>query len=692
MIPEKLVIKNFLSHSHSVVDFNNFDIALIVGAYDGNEDQSNGAGKTAVLDGIMWSLFGKSRHRKKDGIVKRDTKCCEVEFSFKIEKKLYRIIRRRDKVLGESDVIFEQWNNSKYENISCDTNTATDKKIIETINVNSDVFINSVYFKQNDISLFAEAKPSQRKDILRALLRMEKWDSYQKRAREMKNSFKGKLTEKENLSVSVDIIKEEIKKCANELAKLKKDIGDINKEYDTNKSNLSQLREEYYRIHDSNNTLSDLKSLQNKLAEAQSRLKEIDKSKKNNDAIIKKGTEDISALQFKMAKLNDFIESASSIDIDSTRKNLMAGRTKEKILEKKVSDLKKEVSLEDECDSCGKLLTAQDKKDITIKRQKKFEEAQAKHAKVKMELQKFEKQAALREDKVKKSHEAALEKSKVALRGSKIKAEVERCARENKRLDEEIKILKAKDYEKQISDLKLKFDKDKCEKMMNEITNIDSILEKLIRKKDDLNIKYGSLTTKKKELIEKEKQQIKLNKEISDCQEQFAIYDKLYSYFGKEGVQAVIIENVIGELEEYANNTLSKICNEPTAIKIKTQRQNDNGSWSETFDIEVTAGGRTDEFDTFSGGEKFRISFALRLALSKILSKRMGGALKFLLLDEVSSSLDDKGLEMFITIVKQLSGDLKILVISHDEKLKESFDDILVVNKTASGSSISLAA
>ena len=142
------------------------------------------------------------------------------------------------------------------------------------------------------------------------------------------------------------------------------------------------------------------------------------------------------------------------------------------------------------------------------------------------------------------------------------------------------------------------------------------------------------------------------------------------------------------ELEVYTNETLQQICNEPTSIAIHMQKQSDSGSWSETFDIEVKSGTATDELDAFSGGEKFRISLALRLALSKVLSKRMGGSIQFLLLDEVSSSLDAKGLNMFADIVKRLGEEMKILIITHDDRLKDKFDDILMVEKTESGSRV----
>ena len=127
MIPKRLKIQNFLSHDISEIDFDKFDAALILGSYDDEGDQSNGAGKSAIFEAICWALFGKSRHKKVDGVVKWDKRACRVEFSFLIDNVMYRVIRTRDKIVRDSDVTFEQWDGNQYNRIDCDTNSATDK-------------------------------------------------------------------------------------------------------------------------------------------------------------------------------------------------------------------------------------------------------------------------------------------------------------------------------------------------------------------------------------------------------------------------------------------------------------------------------------------------------------------------------------------------------------------------------------
>ena len=57
MIPLKLHMKNFTSHSNSILDFTRFDAALIVGSHKGNPDISNGVGKSAIFNAIRWGIF-----------------------------------------------------------------------------------------------------------------------------------------------------------------------------------------------------------------------------------------------------------------------------------------------------------------------------------------------------------------------------------------------------------------------------------------------------------------------------------------------------------------------------------------------------------------------------------------------------------------------------------------------------------
>lgn len=691
MKPERLYMESFLSHDKSEINFNKFDVALILGRYDGESEQSNGAGKSAIFEAIAWALFGKSRHKKKNGVVKWDKTSCKVEFEFFIDEEKYMITRIRDKVINDSDIEFKQWNSltTQYDDISCDTNTSTDKKILDTINVNYEVFINSSYFKQNDISIFAQSTPGKRKDVLKELLRMDKWDKYESKAKDHVRKISASIKEKTQNVIPIDKIINDILECDNDIFNIKNIIVDTNKMYTKISDDLVNKKTEYQSLQNANPE-AELKKIERDYAVVKGRLSEITSKKIENDNIIGQNNDKISELDQKIKFFKDQIKQAKNISVDGIRNKISQGTVKNDILKERIKELKINVNLINECDRCKKPLTKKDITDIQNARKIELNESIKKHASISSHLNDLTREMQNLEKIINNSSKFEIDKSKSEIKLLSFKNIINEKMEENIRLISEQKKLLERDYKKEIQELRSQCEKDYKEKLEVEIKNLNSSLEKIKFDVDSLNVDYGSKVRKKEHLIELQKEQIKIQKEIDSLNSEFTIYDKLRICFGKDGVQSVIIENIIEELENYANDTLSKICNEPTSVSIQTQKQNDNGSWSETFDIIIKSGSRVDEFETYSGGEQFRVSLSLRLALSNILSKRMGGAMNFLLLDEVSSNLDNKGLDMFINIVKQIGNTMKVLVITHNEKLKEKFENIIMVDKGVNGSNITL--
>ncbi len=113
---------------------------------------------------------------------------------------------------------------------------------------------------------------------------------------------------------------------------------------------------------------------------------------------------------------------------------------------------------------------------------------------------------------------------------------------------------------------------------------------------------------------------------------------------GKDGIQALLIEQAIPEIEAEANHLLAKLTDNQAHIMIESLKDLKSGGTKETLDIKIsdTVGIRPYEF--FSGGEAFRIDFALRIAISKLLAKRAGTSLQILMIDEGFGSQDEEGL------------------------------------------------
>lgn len=691
MIPKKLEIRNFLSHEHSVIDFDNFNVALILGMHNNSMEESNGTGKSAILEAIRWVLFDKARHKKKDGIVKRDATACSVVFEFIIDNTLYRIIRKRNKVVSESDVTLEQWNGTEYEPIDCDTNTATDNKIIEIINFNHDVFLNSVYFKQGDISIFTESTPSKRKDTIKSLLKLDIWDEYQKQVKKHHSKISTQIEEKENNKLSLELLEDEIEQHDIEIKNLKSLLAEKNKQYEEINIKLIERKSEYQYLGVDHNGQQRLSELESKLSDSKKRLSKIKKMVGDNKKFIANNNAEIEQNRQLLEACEKRIKAKNGIDLDKKLAGLLDGRTKQRVTHEQINRLKQDIKLDKQCDTCLRPISSEkEAKQIKQVRRTELNNLKKKHNIISKKLKVSEESFKKLEKIVTSGQKAELEKDKIKVRLDSLTDNVKRLTSENKQLSNEFGKTDLSGLKKEINELKVKLNKNNIDKLKNEIKEFEDKLANTKKSIDKLNIEYGSKVSNRKELASKQKEQKVLHEELSKLNEELIVHDKLRQYFGKDGIQSIIIENVVDELENYTNKTLAKICNEPTSITIQMQRQSESGSWAETFDIEVNTANIKDDFESLSGGEKFRISLALRLAFSKILSKRMGGVVKFLLLDEVSSSLDPKGLSIFADIVKQLSNEMKILIITHDDRLKDKFEDIIIVEKDSGGSTANI--
>ena len=177
--------------------------------------------------------------------------------------------------------------------------------------------------------------------------------------------------------------------------------------------------------------------------------------------------------------------------------------------------------------------------------------------------------------------------------------------------------------------------------------------------------------------------------------DQKGVYDELAVAFGKNGVQALIIEAAIPQLEDDANQLLSRLTDNRMSMRLQLRqgrRERRMGLPSEELDIRVGDEMGTRSYETFSGGEAFRIDFSLRIALSRLLASRSGAPLPILFIDEGFGSQDSAGQERLKEAIRSIQDDFrKIIVITHIDEIKESFPTRIEVTKTPTGSTFAVA-
>ena len=169
------------------------------------------------------------------------------------------------------------------------------------------------------------------------------------------------------------------------------------------------------------------------------------------------------------------------------------------------------------------------------------------------------------------------------------------------------------------------------------------------------------------------------------------IYKELRTAFGKDGIPSLVIETAIPELEIIANELLGRMTNGRMSMRLTTQREKITGGTAETLEIEIADELGTRNYELYSGGEAFRINFALRVALSQLLARRAGAHLRTLFIDEGFGTQDEVGRDKLVEAITAIQDDFDlVLVITHIDELRDSFPVHVMVDKTASGSRISV--
>lgn len=167
-------------------------------------------------------------------------------------------------------------------------------------------------------------------------------------------------------------------------------------------------------------------------------------------------------------------------------------------------------------------------------------------------------------------------------------------------------------------------------------------------------------------------------------------YRQLERAFGKDGVQALLIEQALPQIEAKANDLLDRLSAGQMTVRFVTQREmKTREELKETLDIQISDGAGTRDYEMFSGGEAFRVNFAIRLALSEVLAQRAGARLQTLVIDEGFGTQDAEGRQRLVEAINLVRPDFaKILVITHIDELKDAFPTRLEVEKTERGSKV----
>jgi DNA repair protein SbcC/Rad50 len=308
MIPLQLTLKNFLSYRDATLNFKGLHTACICGA--------NGAGKSSLLEAITWVVWGKSRAATEDDVIHGGGNNVRVDFDFSCNNQIYRVIRSRTRGKSSSLEFQVETKAGNFRSITAKGLRATQDEIIACLRLDYDTFTNSAYLRQGRADEFMLRRPSERKQILADLLKLDRYEQLSSQAKDTAKEYKGKLEQlKQNLEpLEVELAKR--KEIAAELAQVQQELGKLQSTQDSDRLRLQQLQAVEYQRQTWAKQLTIQQSQQQNLAQDCDR-----------------ATKDIQGIEAQLASLDSLINQADEITQEYDR--LLAWQVQEKDLSAK---------------------------------------------------------------------------------------------------------------------------------------------------------------------------------------------------------------------------------------------------------------------------------------------------------------------------------------------------------------------
>jgi DNA repair protein SbcC/Rad50 len=308
MIPLQLTLKNFLSYRDATLNFRGLHTACICGA--------NGAGKSSLLEAITWAIWGKSRAVTEDDIINGGATSVRVDFDFSCNDQTYRVIRSRSRGRSSSLEFQVETKAGSFRSITAKGLRATQDDVIACLKLDYDTFTNSAYLRQGKADEFMLRRPSDRKQILADLLKLDRYEELANKAKDNAKEYKGKI---EQLRQSLEPLAVELAtrvEIVAQLSQVQQELANLQEIQAQNQTKLEQLRSIDYQRQTWEKQLSIQQVQYQNLTQDCDRI-----------------TQDLNLFRGQLTGLNNLIQQES--EIVNGYHQLIAGQSQEKELSEK---------------------------------------------------------------------------------------------------------------------------------------------------------------------------------------------------------------------------------------------------------------------------------------------------------------------------------------------------------------------
>ncbi len=160
------------------------------------------------------------------------------------------------------------------------------------------------------------------------------------------------------------------------------------------------------------------------------------------------------------------------------------------------------------------------------------------------------------------------------------------------------------------------------------------------------------------------------------------MYTYLKTTFCRKGIQALLIDSAIPQLQTISDELLQIATSGRMQIDFSTQKELKSGGTSESLEILCTDEKGTRDIAHFSGGEQNILRSIIRLTLAIFQSQRSNMNLQTLIIDEAFDALDSENSGNLLKVLEKVRTFFqKVVFVSHNEEMLTDFPNKLILSK-----------
>lgn len=217
------------------------------------------------------------------------------------------------------------------------------------------------------------------------------------------------------------------------------------------------------------------------------------------------------------------------------------------------------------------------------------------------------------------------------------------------------------------------------ETLLEHKNNINTIQEGMKRTKKSYDDNMKMFKDKIKSLNEKitacDKKILEYNSNITNIKEDLEILKFWKTAFSNTGIKSILLDDALPILNGHSTE-LSKLT-ENIRVRFNSQTALATGNLNNKFSIDVIQTKNLSEFKELSSGEKRMANLIISLSLRKLLETMYDKSINILLFDELLDALSETHAIVAVDMIKQLSNQYYVMLISHIHKHWIDADEII---------------